>query len=240
MSRRPSSLKPTTILEMRELYSQTPTIGIRPYRGSIARGIPPSSCRQLVHRDTLSRPHPAHRLGRSSSPNSPSSPMGEIYYVRTDARASAGVGRILRGDVGELLPGIGIVRIQLARGTGHQDGASVHSPGDPTAVGDLTELGRGAGDSEAERLRLVPRHADDVDPVGFALVAAEQRHTGAVTGDLNVDELPSGEEVGSDGVDLSVSAHGLEFAVVLGFSGPGRVEPVDAGTNELLALEDRC
>src|SRR5699024_9241691 len=193
----------------------------------------------------------------------------------TDAQASAGVGRVLRGDVGELLPGIGIVRIQLARGTGHQDGATIHSPGDPTAVGDLTELGRGAGDSEPERLRLLsrfrrqrhqrgrsrpgdvldlvevrahgdrglgqavagragraPGHSDHVDAVGFALVAAQQRHTGAGTGDLDVDALPSGEEVRADGVDLSVAAHGLEFAVIVSFAGPRRVEPVDARTHE--------
>src|SRR5699024_5805365 len=156
MLRRPSSLQPATIREMRESDPLTPTIGIRPQRGSIARGIPPSSCSQLVQWDTLSHPSPVHRLGRRCSANSPSSAMGETYYVRPDARASAGVARILRGDVGELLPGIGIVRIQLTRGTGHQDGASVHSPGDPTAVGDLTELGRGAGDSESERLRLLP------------------------------------------------------------------------------------
>src|SRR5699024_12179892 len=64
---------------------------------------------------------------------------------------------------------------------------------------------RSLGQAVAGIAGLVPRHSDDVDPVGFALVAAEQRHTGAVTGDLDVDELPSGEEVGTDGVDLSVS-----------------------------------
>ncbi len=59
MSRRPLSLKLTTMWDRRELYSETPTTGNVAYRVSIARGIPPRSWRHVVHSETVSRPHPA-------------------------------------------------------------------------------------------------------------------------------------------------------------------------------------